>query len=461
METAPVYHQSLTKYPSGSLRELIYLAIPLILSLFSTSFMGFCDRLFLAHYSIESLEASVIAGYLCSLFQQPLIRITSMVQVFVGFYNASNRSHQIGQSIWQMLWFSFFSMVITVPAGLLIAPYFFEGTAIKDSASSYFFTQMGINFLFPLGAGLSSFFIGQGKTRIIFFTTLFAHVFNIGLDQIFIFGIKGYFPSLGVFGASLATCIAQTIYCISLFAVFFNKENRTHFKTTNFHFKWDIFKEQMKISVPRAIARIVLLTAWAATAHLMTMKGNEYLIVLSIGGSLIVLFTFINDGMGQALITIGSHLIGSKNYEKIWSMVRSALILLLSTTAILALPYLLFPNFVLSFFFTKMPSQEIVTILHHSCIWLWLYFLCYGYNVIGFSLVTAARDVTFYMMIITLVWFTSYIPAYLAINVWNWHADKLWLIMALDCFTIGTIFFIRSTREKWKEKASLELQTNI
>lgn len=460
-EVTTLHHQNLTKYPLGSLRELIYISIPLILSFFSLSFMNFCDRFFLARHSAESLQASVIAGCLCLVFQQPLMRITSMVQVFVGLYRGSNHSHQIGENIWQMIWFSLFSMAITVPIGFLIAPHFFNGVAIKESACTFFYTQMMINFLFPLGIALTSFFVGQGKGRIIFLTTLCAHGLNICLDRLFIFGIDGYFPSLGALGASLATCIAQSVFCASLFLLFLSKEYRDSFHTANFRFKWNIFWDQMKVSVPRAIGRVVLLSAWLATSHIMMMKGNEYLTVLSIGGSLIALFIFINDGISQALVTVASHLIGSKNYQKIWLMIRSALILLLIISGILSFPFLFFPKYALSFFFTEKPSPEVYIMLQQACIWIWLYFFSYGYNAIGFSIVTAARDMKFYMFAICFVWVTSFLPAYFGMNYWHWNADKLWLIMAFDSAAMGSMLLYRAARKKWNDPLNLELEKAV
>ncbi|MFI5334615.1 MAG: hypothetical protein ACHQT8_05570, partial [Chlamydiales bacterium] len=93
MSTSQVFEQSaqpLTKYPSASLRELFRLALPLTLVLLSNCLMNFCDRLFLAHYTLESFEGCVNAVYLCSLFQLTCIRITSMAQIFVGFHKGAN-----------------------------------------------------------------------------------------------------------------------------------------------------------------------------------------------------------------------------------------------------------------------------------------------------------------------------------------------------------------------------------
>lgn len=448
---------SLTQFPKASFRALIFLCVPLIFSLFSASFMGFCDRLFLARYSLEALEGTVSAGYLCMLFQHPVIRIVSMAQVFVGLQLGSKQNDQIGASVWQMIWLSLFSMLVTVPTSQFVAPFFFEGTTIQESANTYFSTLMAINFLFPLGTAISSYFIGQGRTGIIFFTTFIAHSINIGLDYLLIFGVEGYIAPMGVFGAALATGIAQGVLCTILFIFFLRKKERETYRTDKYQFDWENFWGQLRIGLPRAIARIIILTAWVSISRIMTLKGGDYLMVLSIGGTLLLLFTFINDGMGQGMITIASNLLGAKDYPAIWKLVRSGMIFLLTTTTLLAVPFLIFPEFILSFFFDTLPAPETLAMLKRTCIWLWFFFFCYGFNAVGLSLVTAACDVKFQMCAIIFVWLTSYLPAHLAMNIFNWSPDKFWLLMALDSLIFGAAFLIRASKEKWKEPGSIEL----
>lgn len=452
--------QALTKYPPASLRELLYLALPLVLSFFSASFMGFCDRLFLAHYSLEALEGSVYAGYLCLLFQQPIIRLTSMSQIFVGLYRGKGNDHLIGNSLWQMIWLSLFSMLITLPMSHILTPHFFRGTSVYEPATTYFITVMSLNFLYPLGATLSSFFIGQGRMKVTFLATLAAHTLNICLDYLLIFGVKGIIPPMGIFGAAIATLISQTAFCGIQFYLFLGKGERIRFNTDKYQIHWPDLWSQLKVAGPRAISRIIILATWVYTSRIMTLKGGDYLMVLSIGGTMILLFTFVNDGMHQALITIASNLLGSKMYSKIWKLTRSAAILLFSTTALLSIPYLIFPEYTISFFIKKELSPEQMTILKRACMWLWLHFFSYGFNTIGASLVTASRDLLFYLFTIIFGWLTSFLPTYFGMNSWGWSPDKLWLIMAFDSFLFGVVLLMRASKEKWKEVPTLSTPTS-
>ena len=101
----------LSKYPVASLRELIYLAFPIILTTLSSSLLTLCDRLFLSYYSAKAWEAATVAGDLAFFFQMFCILLVMTAHVFVGQYHGANKSEKIGPLIWQMIWFSFLSMI--------------------------------------------------------------------------------------------------------------------------------------------------------------------------------------------------------------------------------------------------------------------------------------------------------------------------------------------------------------
>src|SRR5438045_3625555 len=119
-----------------------------------------------------------------------------------------------------MIWASFLSMIITLPVGYIVAPFVFGGTTVQESATSYFTCVLWGNFLFPLQAALSSFFIGQNKAKIVFITVIGAQCLHILLDYLLIFGVENYIPSLGVLGAAIALVINRAVVCGVLFFLF-------------------------------------------------------------------------------------------------------------------------------------------------------------------------------------------------------------------------------------------------
>lgn len=197
------------RFSSGSIRELFAFSFPLILSLLSQSVMLFCDRYMLSHYSIRALDTCTAAQALCILFQLPCIRITSMGQVFVGEHVGASRLTHIGPMIWQMIWFSLISMLVTLPLGSAVQSFFFNGSSIQAEGHRYFNWMMGLNFLFPLESALVCFYLGLGKNKIVICTYLVGQGLHLLLDGLLIYGIDGLIPSMGVMGAAVATLVSQ------------------------------------------------------------------------------------------------------------------------------------------------------------------------------------------------------------------------------------------------------------
>ena len=79
----------LTKFPSGSRRELFTLPVPLMLSALSGNLRVVFDRLVLSHYSLEVMNAAAAAGMMAMIFIYGAIGIVSIAEVFGGQFNGS------------------------------------------------------------------------------------------------------------------------------------------------------------------------------------------------------------------------------------------------------------------------------------------------------------------------------------------------------------------------------------
>lgn len=444
MATVQIESQSLTRYTLGSFRELGSIAWPLVLSLLFLCLLNLCDRFFLSRHSLQALEACGSASYLAGLFQIPCMKITSMAQVFVGQYKGSQQSQKIGEVIWQMIWFSFLTMLLTVPLGLLAGSYFFDGTSVKELGLSYFHCLIFANFLFPLGAALTAFFTGQGQTRVVAWTVAVSLLVHVGLDLAFIFGIPGIVPALGIFGAALATVITQALYCLILFALFIQKKESELYGTRNWQIRKDSMWKGIQLGIPRAIARAVTLAAWAAAVRILTQLGDDYLLVLSITGSFCIFFSCLSEGFGQSLITVVSYIIGRGKEKRLLSATKSAFIGFFCNMGILAIFLILFPDKLLKLFYPQPLSPPELSVLIYSCYGLWLFFLFEGLSWIGLSILTAFGETKFLMIYSTAtVWFFNYLPLYFAFCFLSLPAQSLWYLMAIPCLTSALAYFLR------------------
>lgn len=445
-----VSNNQLTKYPIASLRELLILSFPLVLSTLSASLLGLCDRYFLSHYSLEAWKACSTASNLCFFYQMSLIMIALATQAFVGHFQGANKQGLIGPLIWQMIYFSIFSMVITYPLSIVTELYL-RGTEIQAPATLYFRYLSLANFLYPLGGTLSSFYIGRGKTRVIFIVNILIQFVNIALDYLLIFGVKGWFEPMGIKGAAIATITSQSLLCLILLFMFLQKKHISDYRTDLKQFNKTLFWEVLKTGIPRAVGRSLAIGSWIFASYLLIHRGGNFLLVHTFGVSLFLFLSFINDGMAQALVTVVSHILGAKFDGVFKKVLGTSLIYLVITISILAVPLLFMEDTLIHFFINEKLNPTSQGLLRETCFWIWVICLGSGINRIGTSLLTASRDTVFYAACVILNWFTFCIPVFVGIGYLGWSPTRFFLLDAISCSILGVIYIIRFLKQPSKK----------
>lgn len=412
----------------GTLKELLLLFFPILLMTFTISIYLLIEKIFLARFSVQAMEAAVSAAYASQITQAPCIALALMAQVFVGRWHGAREWKEMGPGLWQFIWFSFLSMFVTVPFSLIYGNLYFSGTGVEDIVLPYFYFLVFTNFTYPLGAALSCFFLGQGKTRLILVSTIVTQCIKILLAYFLIFGIEGWVPPLGLLGGAISTFIAQGGFCLILFAVFLNKKHREHFHTSRWQFHFPLFWECIHPGLLRAASRVLMLTSWASIAYLMTSKGGDFLLMISIGGTLFLFLPFLGDAICQAQITIISNILGSRNYLSLQKAFNSACQLICLVVAFVGIPLVLFPLPTFHYLFPKLVlSAETIS---HLFIGVWVSFAFFTFSYVPLSYVLAAKDTKFLLFMGCLNWVNGYLLMYFAIQVMNIPADQFWLCLS-------------------------------
>ena len=152
-------HQ-LTRFPPGSIFEVLHIAFPLMLAALSVNLMMFCDRIILAYYSLQAMNAVAIATMFIAVFQFGIIAIVSIAEVFVGQHNGAKRYQQLAEPVWQMIWLSLASFIIFMPlaffTGKWVLPPHYHTLGI-----TYYKIITAFSTIMALSAALSAFFINS------------------------------------------------------------------------------------------------------------------------------------------------------------------------------------------------------------------------------------------------------------------------------------------------------------
>lgn len=284
----------ITPHPPGSLREILFISAPLILTLLSSSCSILVDRMFLLYYSIQDYSACVQASSWILSFVGFFASLGGITKVFVARYFSKNVLQLVGSPVWQAIWIQLcFSVIILPPLYIYGTPIIFGDDAL---GSSYFHIVLMFSTVFGIAHALGGFFTAIGQTKTILYSVIVANVVNIVLDYALIFGIPNIVDSLGITGAAIGTAASYLIQAVILFSCFAGEHyNRIYF-TRQFHLSLPLAKECLRLGLGYATVILCEMLGFAMFYQLMDRIGLVHITISGICQTCIFLFYCILDG---------------------------------------------------------------------------------------------------------------------------------------------------------------------
>lgn len=445
----------LTKYPIGSLRELWHIAWPMMLMSFSVYAMMFADRMILSRYSVEVMNAAVVASAAYGAFMFSLLSLALIAEVFVGQYNGSGQLKRIGEPVWQMVWFSLMTILIFWPGAFFLGDIFL-GKETTKAGIPYFKWLMLFGPLVPMIGALAAFNVGRGKTIAVTLVVALGNIVNIILGWFFVFGIEGIIPSMGGKGAALAFGASEIVQVCILFTIFLRAKNREQYGTGNFRFKKKEFIRCIKVGGPNAVAFGVGIAAWAFFNDLVASTGILYMTALAICQNYFFLFYFFTEGMGKAISTITANLIGAKRPELVPKLLLSAIKLHGIFICVLAIPLVFYSKPFINIFLDNNASAQGIVGLYEmaddAMTWIWGTIVFNGIFWIFMAQLTAAGDTKFLMYLNMISsWTFLMMPAYVLIDLLGYSPTLAWRILLLNVVVMSLFVYLRYRSGKWRK----------
>lgn len=451
----------LTKYKEGSLKELWALSFPLMLSSLSIMSMIFADRWLLAHFSVTAHNAAVTATTLGWAFIFGWVSLGNIVEVFVAQYNGAKLYHKLGEPVWQMIWASLCSFAFFWPLSLWGGEWFFNNDSLGMLEKEYFGPMLFFGPFYPLSASLCGFFIGQGKTRLVTTVVIIGNLLNVILDVMFIFGIEGWLSPMGVRGASLATGAATILQVVVLGIAFFSQRYRA-FGTLNYRLNFKLLWECVRIGLPNSLFFVCEILAFAVYYMMMKKMGEDYITIVGICQTLLILFSFFGEGLNKATAALVGNFIGAKRIEMIPQVIKSGLKLnLLFLVMMLGSIYLCTPLIIQEFLPTADTHFiERISGSLHTCLLIVVFYLFFdGLRFQFGGVLTAAGDTMFLMLAgSTLVWTMMVLPVYFVVVRGGASVEVSCLLSFAYSVLAAVIYFSRIMQGKWR---SIVISENV
>ena len=296
----------------GGGREVLRLAVPLILSSSFLTLQIVVDRILLSKASSEAVAAAMPAVLLYWTPFNLLVNIANYATTFVAQYKGAGRPERIGPTVWQALYFSLVTGVVFMALAFVAGPLVAWGEhspAVQELELSYFRCLCFAALPALIVASVNSFFAGRGDSWTVLIIDGIGLSANALLAYLLIFGKFG-FPACGVVGAGIATVAGSTISAVIALALFLRPKFREEFRTlSGWRFDGRLFSRLMKFGFPNGMQWMLDALAFTIFVFLIGRLGDVELAASNIAFTINVVVLLPMLGMGQAVsVLVGQRL---------------------------------------------------------------------------------------------------------------------------------------------------------
>ncbi|WP_295039831.1 MATE family efflux transporter [uncultured Fibrobacter sp.] len=263
---------------NGDVKDVLVVALPMLLSMSFDTLMTFIDRLFLSKLGPAEMNAALGAGAvqlaLTMFFTGMISYTTAMVAQRLG----GKRRWDCARAFMQALYVSLMCvplLYLTIPLGHVAFGMEHLPADQLQYQKTYFNILMFGGVINLVRNVAPCFFSGIGETKIVMKAAFVGMLVNVACNFVLIYGM-GPIPALGVAGAAYGTLIGNLVSTVILFAKFFGKSCHRRFRTRYaFAFSWPLTQELLKKGIPSGVEIFLNMSAFQLLILMFHALGPE------------------------------------------------------------------------------------------------------------------------------------------------------------------------------------------
>lgn len=263
---------------NGDVKDVLVVALPMLLSMSFDTLMTFIDRLFLSKLGPAEMNAALGAGAvqlaLTMFFTGMISYTTAMVAQRLG----GKRRWDCARAFMQALYVSLMCvplLYLTIPLGHFAFGMEHLPADQLQYQKTYFNILMFGGVINLVRNVAPCFFSGIGETKIVMKAAFVGMLVNVACNFVLIYGM-GPIPALGVAGAAYGTLIGNVVSTVILFAKFFGKSCHRRFRTRYaFAFSWPLTRELLKKGIPSGVEMFLNMSAFQLLILMFHALGPE------------------------------------------------------------------------------------------------------------------------------------------------------------------------------------------
>jgi MATE family multidrug resistance protein len=442
--------------PRGTtLRRLLGIALPMVVSQASDSFMMFADRMFLSRVGELELAASMAGGLTMFMLSSLFVGTVGYVTAVVAQYYGAKRYSQCGEATFQAILIA----LVCYPILLALSPlvrYFFvlAGHAPRQIELGYLYFQtliFGSVFLILRNA-LAGFFLGIGRTTVVMLSNFAGILINIPANYVLIFGKLG-FPALGLQGAAIGTILGNATIFLILLLFYLRGVNRTQFNTNrSLRFRPRIMGRLLRFGIPAGFEMFLSVTAFNLFVQFMHSYGTDVAAAVTITFNWDIVAFIPMLGMSHATTALVGQNIGAGDREEARRSTYVALRVAWVYSGLMVLLFVFATRYLVGAFASGFGAgaENIASLAVVLLRLAALYTLADSAQLVFTGALRGAGDTRWVMRVsIGLHWLFSGIAIFLIRYI---QADPVtvWLVFIAFVIGLGIVMFLRFRGGKWQ-----------
>ncbi len=337
-----------------SLRYMLKLAAPMVVTTISFTVMQFVDRFMVSRLGTDALAAILPAGFVSFLPSGFAIGTLTGLNTFVSQSLGRGNKKDCSNYFWQTIYMGFAYFLVVVAIMWPAAPWIFkmmgQPPAVADMEVIYLRIMLYAHILAIVNWSSSQFFMGIHRPIITMGASLCGQVVNVAANYVLIFGKLG-FPAMGIAGAGWGTFIGIAVGAGVNIAVFLSGGINRNFKSrrslgVDFGKMYDL----LKVGLPAGFGLMVNVAFWGMILFgLVGRFGREALAATSAVLSYTSLSIMPIVGVGTALTAAVGKTIGDGKKTLATKQTRVCLRVALVYMGLVGLCFFVFRNALMAF----------------------------------------------------------------------------------------------------------------
>lgn len=435
-----------------SYRNIVQIAIPIILGSFSQAILNIVDTAFLGRIDQVTLAAGAIGGTFYLIFSLLTWAMSLGIQIIIarrtGEGNIPETGKTFNQGIYLLMGFAIILFVFMSIYGHIIIKLLVSNEAVFQKSVEFLnYRTFGL-FFTALTAGFRAFYTGISKTSVITYATVFMSLLNGVLDYLMIFG-HWIFSPMGIKGAALASSLSEAAGFLVFVVV--TRIQHDFRKYGIFHLPYpdlSLIGKIINLSYPSVFQYLISIVSWFAFFIIIEKTGQDKLAASNVIRSVLMLIMFPVWGFASTANTMVSNLLG-QHKDRDMAKLISRIILTNYVWVVILLPFIIFFPYSLLRIITN--ETEIIKLSINSlyAIFIALMIFTVSANLIHALTGTGDTRTAFIIELAAILIYLAY--SYITAIILNASLEIIWLAESVYWIVIGVLSFWRLKSGKWKK----------